>query len=192
MFQFTGSLRGNKGYYLINEQMENKLIITPKTKVLQLIEAYPELEEFLISKVPAFEKLKNPLLRKTVAKIATLQQAAAIGNIAVGDLINLLRNKIGQDLISDTTINEYRTAKPFWFDEKQIRHEFDAREMLAAGEQPVNQVMADLNKLENRTIYKLIAPFLPAPLIDKASSLGIDHWLKKEKEDLFFVYFFKE
>jgi len=63
--------------------------------------------------------------------------------------------------------------------------------MLAAGEQPVNQVMADLNKMENRTIYKLIAPFLPAPLIDKASSLGIDHWLKKEQEDLFLVFFFK-
>ena len=65
MFQFTGSLTENKEYYLINEQMENKLIITPKTKVLQLIEAYPELEEVLISKVPAFEKLRNPLLKNT-------------------------------------------------------------------------------------------------------------------------------
>lgn len=171
--------------------MENKLIITPKTKVLQLIEAYPELEEVLVKAVPAFEKLKNPVLRKTVARIATLQQAAAIGNIAVGDLINLLRKEVGQDLMSDTGSTEYRTLKPFWFDEKFIGKEFDAREMLAAGEQPVNQVIADLNNLESRTIYKLTAPFLPAPLIDKASSLGIDHWLKKEKDDLYFVWFYK-
>lgn len=52
----------------------NSLIITPKTKVLELIETYPELEDILIEYAPAFKKLKNPLLRKTVAKIATLQQ----------------------------------------------------------------------------------------------------------------------
>lgn len=171
--------------------MENKLIITPKTKVLQLIETYPGLEEVLISHVPVFEKLKNPVLRRTVARIATLQQAAAIGNIPVGDLINLLRKEVGQDLIADINVSGYKTVQPQWFNEKTIKHEFDAREMLAAGEQPVNQVMADLNKMENRSIYKLIAPFIPAPLIDKATSLNIDHWLKKETEDLFFVYFYK-
>ena len=57
-----------------------KLIISPKTKVLQLLEAYPALEDLLIDYVPAFRKLKNPVLRNTVAKIATLQQAAAIGH----------------------------------------------------------------------------------------------------------------
>jgi hypothetical protein len=191
MFQCTGNWKENREYYPTNEPMENQLLITPKTKVLQLIEAYPMLEEVLINAVPAFEKLKNPVLRKTVARIATLQQAAAIGNIPVGDLINTLRKKVGQDLISDSITAEYRTLKPFWFDEKLIRQDFDAGQMLAAGEQPVNQVMADLNNLESRTIYRLTAPFLPAPLIDKASSLGIDHWLKKEKDDLFLVYFYK-
>jgi hypothetical protein len=70
---------------------KNQIIITPKTKVLQLIEAYPQLEDVLIAYVPAFKKLKNPVLRKTVAKIATLQQAASIGNVQVSDLINHLR-----------------------------------------------------------------------------------------------------
>ena len=60
---------------------QNKIIISPKTKVLALIEAYPQLENTLISYVPVFEKLKNPVLRRTVAKIATLQQAAVIGNV---------------------------------------------------------------------------------------------------------------
>ena len=68
-----------------------KLIISPKTKVLQLIEAYPQLEDTLIDYVPAFRKLKNPILRNTVAKITTLQQAATIGNVKVEELINLFR-----------------------------------------------------------------------------------------------------
>lgn len=169
--------------------MENKIIISPKTKVLALIEAYPQLEETLISYVPAFEKLRNPVLRKTVARIATLQQAAAIGNVKVEELINVLRKEVGQDLISGAEEQEFNTVMPSWYDPARVRQETDIRIMLEAGEQPVNQVMADLNHLEPGVIYRVIAPFVPAPLIEKASSLKIDHWLKQEGEELFHVHF---
>jgi hypothetical protein len=171
---------------------KNKLVITPKTKVLQLIETYPKLEDVLIGYVPVFKKLKNPILRKTVAKIATLQQAASIGNVKVGDLINLLRKEVGQDSLTESIDNTYNLVKPDWYNEQIINQEFDIREMLASGEQPVNQVIADLNKMPAGTIYKLIAPFLPVPLIDKATSLQISHWVIKEHYELFIVYFYKD
>ncbi|WP_167613757.1 DUF1858 domain-containing protein [Maribellus sediminis] len=167
------------------------LIITPKTKVLQLIEAYPQLEDVLIDYVPAFKKLKNPVLRKTVAKIATLQQAAAVGGVKVEDLINVLRKEVGQDILSQESGSNYNTIVPGWFIEEKVVQELDVREMLAAGEHPVNQVIADLRRLPDNKIYKLIAPFVPAPLIDKASSLGFDHWVKQENQELFLVYFYK-
>jgi len=170
---------------------KEQLIITPKTKVLQLIETYPQLEDVLIRFVPAFSKLKNPLLRRTVAKIATLQQAASIGNVKTGDLINLLRKEVGQELLNSGEDTAYNTKKPSWFEEKLIEKEFDIRDMLAAGEQPVNQVMSDLNQLNIGKIYKLTSPFLPAPLIDKATSLKIDHWVLKDQDNLVFVYFFR-
>ncbi len=170
---------------------KEQLIITPKTKVLELIEAYPHLEDILIKYVPAFSKLKNPLLRRTVAKIATLQQAASIGNVKTGDLINLLRKEVGQELINTGNETAYNTKKPSWFEETLIEKEFDIREMLAAGEQPVNQVISDLSHLNKGKIYKLTSPFLPAPLIDKAISLKIDHWVLKEVENLVLVYFYK-
>ncbi|GAB1402932.1 MAG: DUF1858 domain-containing protein [Lentimicrobiaceae bacterium] len=169
--------------------MNEILIITPKTKVLQMIEAYPQLEETLISYVPAFKKLKNPLLRKTVAKIATLQQAAAIGNVPVEELINKFRNEIGQDLMNQQENASYNQQKPQWFNESLIAGELDARPMLAAGEHPVNQVIADLNQLPKGKIYKLTAPFLPAPLIDKASSLNFDHWISKNAGNEVIIYF---
>src|SRR5690606_19201848 len=99
--------------------MENKenIIISPKTKVLQLIETWPQLESVLIDYVPAFSKLKNPVLRKTVAKIATLQQAAAIGNVKVEDLINRLRKEVGQDLPGETQGIGYNISRPWWMDE---------------------------------------------------------------------------
>ncbi len=172
--------------------MENeKLIITPKTKILQLIEAYPPLEDVLIGIVPAFKKLKNPVLRKTVAKIATIQQAAAIGNVDVGDLINQLRKEVGQELFIDENKSMYTTEKPDWYNKALIAKELDAREMLAAGEHPVAQVIADLKQLEGKSIFKLTVPFLPAPLIDKATSLEFAHWVVKEADDLFNIYFAK-
>ncbi|MCD6090501.1 MAG: hypothetical protein J7J72_03285, partial [Bacteroidales bacterium] len=69
--------------------------------------------------------------------------------------------------------------------------EFDVREMLAAGEHPVNQVISDLNQMKNKAIYKLVSSFIPAPLIDKASSLQITHWVVKENDELYTIYFYK-
>ena len=171
--------------------MDQKLIITPKTKVLQLIEAYPHLEEVLIEYVPAFKKLKNPILRNTVAKIATLQQAASVGNVKVEDLINLLRKNVGQDLFTENEGTLYNTQQPDWFSPDHVEKELDAKTMLSAGEHPVNQVMADLKVMKTGSIYKLIAPFLPAPLIDKATSMEIKHWMVKENEESYIIYFYK-
>jgi uncharacterized protein (DUF2249 family) len=172
--------------------MDNQtLIITPKTKVLQLLEHFPQLEDVLINYVPAFKKLKNPVLRKTVAKIATLQQSATVGNVKVEDLINALRKEVGQETIELANEINYDTKQPDWFDLSKVKSGLDVREMLNAGEHPVNQIISDLNQLQKDEIYKVIAPFVPAPLIDKTLSLEINHWVKKESEELFVVYFKK-
>jgi hypothetical protein len=171
---------------------KEELIITPKTKVFDIIEAYPELEAILIAYVPTFEKLKNPVLRRTVGKVATLQQAAIIGNVNVGLLVNQLRQEIGQNTEEiNSEEHQYIYQKPEWFDENKVTVKFDAREMLANGEHPVAQVMEDLKKQKDDEIYQLITPFLPVPLIDKASSLNFIHWIEKENDELFFIYFIK-
>jgi hypothetical protein len=70
--------------------------------------------------------------------------------------------------------------------------ELDAKGMLARGEQPVNQVIADLNALGQGDIYRLMAPFMPAPVVDKASSLGISHWVTQVDDQRFIIYFCRE
>lgn len=168
---------------------ETKLIINPKTKVLKLIETYPELEEVLIGYVPAFQKLKNPILRNTVAKITTLQQAASIGKVGIEELINTLRRAVGESEIEIEDSEDYNFVKPEWFSLDKLTNTTDIREMLDRGEQPVNLVVSDLNKLGQGEIYKVISPFLPAPLIDKASSLELNHWVDKQEEALYYIYF---
>jgi hypothetical protein len=169
-----------------------ELIIAPKTKIAELIDAYPQLEQVLIGYVPAFEKLRNPLLRKTVARVTTLQQAAVIGGVQVEDLINRLRKEVGQDQFAGEAAAAYTTERPGWFSEARVVAELDARGMLEAGEQPVNQVIAELQALDRGEIYRLLAPFMPAPLVDKASSLGISHWVTRSDGEEFVIYFCKE
>lgn len=168
-----------------------ELVITPKTKVAELLSAYPQLEQALVGYVPAFEKLRNPVLRRTIARITTLQQAATIGNVKVEDLINSLRKEVGQDRFAGEAAAAYRTERPAWFAEARVTGGLDARGMLAAGEQPVNQVIADLQAMAPGEIYKLAAPFMPAPLVDKASSLGVSHWVTQDEEG-YVIYFCRE
>lgn len=169
--------------------MTDKLIITPRTKVFDLLEAYPELEEKLIEMVPAFEKLRNPLLRRTVTRITTLGQAATIGNVSVEELVNQLRKAVGQDEAVIENIRPEKKEKPQWVNELPLGGELDARPMLAAGEHPVGQVIADLQKLEPGKQYRLIAPFLPVPLIDKATGLGFNHWAEKINDNEYHIFF---
>ena len=173
--------------------METKnLIITPRTKVLELIQSYPQLEDIIVNYVPAFKVLKNPVLRRTVAKVATLQQAASVGNVDLAHFIHTLRKEVGQETESEIIAgSEYNTVKPVWYDESKVEKQLDVREMLAEGEHPVGQVVAELTSLPDGAIYKLIAPFLPAPLVDKASSLGFKHWVKQIDDEIFEIFFHK-
>lgn len=168
------------------------MIITPKSKILQVIDAYPELEDKLIAYVPAFKELKNPILRKTIGRVATLQQVAAIGKIKVEDLINMLRKLVGQDCVESSDDFKVNREQPEWFDANKINKSFDARDMLARGEHPINQVVSDLNNMGSGEIYELIASFLPVPLIEKGASLGFEHYTKSENDGLVRVYFQKK
>jgi len=85
--------------------------LNAKTKINDLLNAYPFLIDFLISKSPHFKNLKNPAMRKTVGKVATLSQAAAIGKIDV----DLLLQDIAREIEEKTGLKEFsseETGKP--------------------------------------------------------------------------------
>jgi hypothetical protein len=170
-----------------------KLIITPKTKIYDLLEAYPQLEDVLIGLAPEFKKLKNPILRNTIARVANIGQAASIGGLNVEKLVNSLREKIGQGQISQLDENgtKYITECPPWFNKELVTKTIDINEMLNREEQPVHEVLSSIKKLSKNEILEIIASFIPAPLLDKSLSLGYKHWLETRGESEFRVYFQK-
>ena len=78
--------------------MIEKSEITPSVSVHALLEAYPELEEVLIGIAPLFKKLRNPLLRKSVAKVATLERASVISGVPLNELIGKLKEAVEQPI----------------------------------------------------------------------------------------------
>lgn len=170
-----------------------KLIITPKTKIYDLLENYPELEEMLLTAAPEFKKLQNPILKKTITRITSIGQAAIIGKLHVEDLVNMLREKVGQGTIGqlEESGQKYTTECPKWFSSDKVANSIDIREMLNRGEQPVHEALAAIKRLNDKEILEIIAPFIPAPLIDKASGLEYKHWVKKISETEYRVYFSK-
>jgi len=61
--------------------------LNPKTKIDDLLKEYPFLLDYLVSRSPSFSLLKNPVMRKTVGKMATLAQASALGAIPIETLL---------------------------------------------------------------------------------------------------------
>lgn len=145
-----------------------KLMITPRTKVGELLDAYPQLEAVLMELSPSFAKLRNPVLRKTVARVASLQQAAIVGGLKVDEMVNRLRKEAGQeDFREDTETGEYISSViPQWFDESKIAIHFDASPVINSGGSPMADILSMSQKLNPGEIMELKTPFVPAPIID--------------------------
>ena len=64
------------------------------TKIDDLIKQYPFLINFLTAVSPKFKALKNPIMRKTVGKVATIEKAALIGGMDPDDLISTIAAEV--------------------------------------------------------------------------------------------------
>ena len=150
------------------------LIITPKTKVGELLDVFPELEQVLVELSPAFAKLKNPVLRKTVARVASLQQAALVGGLKVEVLVNRLRKEVGQGVFTDEPMDDAHLATdpPAGFDATRVTQRFDATPVINAGGSPMADILSLAHKLLPGEILELKTPFIPAPVLDMLKEKG--------------------
>ncbi len=159
--------------------------ITPETKVGDLLDAYPEAEEALIAIAPKFKALKNPVLRRTVAKVATLEQAARVADMSVNTLVRSLREALGQDVgdIEDGAAEGVGGGDaPSWITDGAKR-EFDADALLAKGETPVGKVTESLAGLAVGEAILIRSTFQVAPLIDAMRGKGHEVFTRKVGDD---------
>lgn len=174
------------------------LPIHPETRIGELLDAYPGIDDALIQWVPAFSKLKNPILRKTVARVATLDQAARIGGIPTQDLVRRLREFTGQSATPEggcahhdhSRISvEIPRERPDWLRQDNVTHTVDAGAMLQMGEHPMGRMRQLTASLPPGGIVLLNSTFLPAPLIDALAKTGLAVYTEQPEPGQHATYF---
>jgi hypothetical protein len=170
----------------------HKLEITPSVTVYNLLKAYPELEDVLIDIAPPFKKLRNPILRRSVAKIATLKQASAVGGVPLNHLVNILRKHVGQPPSQETYDDvSYFTDEPEWYQEEKVALRIDEQKESKSNEMPLGPILRGAKKLAKGDIIELKTTFLPAPGIEVMRSKGYKSWSVKHDGELILTYFMK-
>ncbi len=166
--------------------------ITPSVTVKNLLDAYPELEDKLISMAPPFKKLRNPLLRKSVAKVATIRHIASVGGIPLDELVNKIRKAVGQAASSESYADAvYFTDQPDWFSTDKIVLSMDEDKLEDKDTMTLVVILRQAQTVKKGEIIELVTTFLPAPGIDRMKAKGYSVWTRKVENDLIKSYFLK-
>lgn len=151
-------------------------------KVSEVLEQHPELLEVLLDASPAFAKLKNPLLRRTMPRLVSVAQAARIGGLEPEQLVGRLNAALGAERAGHTPSlpNESRlgTPSPAWL-EDAIGFCLDVRPILAAGGEPFSAIMAAAGEVKEGERLILEAPFEPVPLYEVMQKKGFTAWCEQ-------------
>ena len=172
--------------------MNNDIEIIPSVTVHELLEAYPELENVLIGIAPPFKKLRNPILRKTIAKVATIKHISSVGGVPLSELIAKLRDAVGQAPITESyNDEEYFGEQPKWFSPDKVTLSVDEDKLENKDEMTLVAILRESKKVKAGEIIELVTTFLPAPGIDTLRSKGYSSWVKKEDGGIIKSYFLK-
>lgn len=157
--------------------------INAETRIGALLEAHPETEAALVDLAPAFKALRNPLLRRTVARVATVAQAAQVAGMPVPDLVTALRRLVGQELACDGCgdhdgPDRPAEAPPAWLAGAEPAISLDAGALMADGRTPVAEVLAALGTMAPGAILLLVAPFRPQPLVEAVAGRGHEVYVR--------------
>jgi hypothetical protein len=171
---------------------QSNVEITPSLTVHALLEAYPQLEDVLIGLAPPFKKLKNPLLRRSVAKVATIKHIASVGGIPLGDLIAKIREAVGQAASTEYYKDQdYLGEQPDWFSAEKVTLSLDEDKVEDKDRMTLVIILKEAKNVKKGEIIELITSFLPAPGIDILKSKGYSVWTRKDGPDLIKSYFLK-
>jgi hypothetical protein len=165
--------------------------ITPDSRLGELLERWPALEEVLLGLSPHFRALRNPVLRRTIARVATLRHVSAVSGVALGVLVERLRAGAGLPPVAFAEDAGAPSARPAWAVAGSAARSHDARREIEAGEHPMQRVMADLSELAAGDVYELATPFVPAPLVDLARAKGFAAFSEVVEEGLVRTFFRK-
>lgn len=165
--------------------LTNQPEIVPEMLVGEMLKNYPELKEVLIEMSPIFMRLKNPILRRSVEKSATLKQVAAVGNISEESLVNKLRIAAGYSEINIEGHNSVLKEKSGWVKNEKIKSQYDISSDLENQIHPSIKIKQEMADLKSGEMFLILTPFIPAPKLAILERKGFEIFTEKLNENSF-------
>jgi hypothetical protein len=154
--------------------------ITRRSRLLDVLTEYPFLEDRIIDVAPPFKNLRNPVMRRAVGRLATIERVAQVGNLEVVDLVNTLRAAAGQAQLAEDRRSEIQAPAAMQGDPDWIggspQFVVDGSDLLDQGEVPLERVNALLTEDSPDGLILLVTGFEPSPIIDA---------MRKQRRDVF-------
>ncbi len=154
--------------------------------------------EVLVATAPAFEKLKNPLMRRTMASLVTVEQAARIAGIDAAALVARLNGALGdggsepppsrpEPVAPLAPVPPALAATP-----PALLVDVDVREDLRAGREPFGRIMGAVRELGPAHVLRIRAIFEPVPLYGVLAKRGLSHFTEQLAVEDWRVWFFRD
>ncbi len=173
---------------------DHQEVVTPEMRVAEVLRRWPHLLQELIDASPAFAKLKNPLLRRTMPALVTVAQAARIGGLEPEALVRRLNQKLGAGLARTAPVEEESlvgTPRPPWCS-AAIGVHLDVRPVLEAGGEPFPEIMAAARRTEPGKRLVVEASFEPVPLYRALAKQGFVAWCERVGEKHYRAHFYRQ
>ena len=176
------------------------MTIAPDTRIGDLLQEYPELLEVLADYAPAFAKLRNPLLRRVIGRMATLAQAASMGGVDLPELLQTLRKAAGEPAsapdeaattLAQMPLSAATPEPPQWLDETRVAARFDARPLHVEGRNPIAPILKAAQDVPVGHIFHLRNTFEPLPLYEVLGEQGLIPWARSHGPDDWDVFFYR-
>ncbi len=172
--------------------------IKKNDRIANIIKEYPHLIDVLVNYNPHFKLLKNPILRRTVAKLATVEKAAQVAGVSLRGLLKVLNEAVGYEMSMDElrSIQELKRGPDKPPPEVVNANEddvvsLDVRPFLNKGEEPFGTIMETVKNLKDGQILLLEVLFEPGPLYDVMERKGFLSYTEKVSDEHYKVYFYK-
>jgi uncharacterized protein (DUF2249 family) len=168
--------------------------ISPQDKVSEVLD--DSLVEVFVRHAPHFDKLRNRAMRRVMARLITVEQAAATAKIPVQRLVSDLNAALG---LSRESLTAAPAAPPAsataTSDDRHPANarivEVDVRADLRSGREPFSRIMGAVAALQTGEVLHLRAIFEPAPLYTVLGKRGFVHESTSHSADDWSVWFWR-
>jgi uncharacterized protein (DUF2249 family) len=168
--------------------------INANTKIAHLLKAHPEALEVIIGINQKFATLRDPELRREIARRTTIAMAAEMVGFQIDDFFNKLK-PLGFEIDTDTkpTVDEKKELPSFISTRSKNQIiDFDVRELLASGHDPLTLILDKIKSVQDGEALKIINTFQPVPLMRMLEKQGFDVFTDVQSNDLVETYFYRK